>query len=110
NIWNEDAYNYYVKRCKQAGIDMTISYELFVSIIKGSKDVSELYNDSVKSSQMEQPMIPKNYTLGDCGAQYGELWRSWPIETENGYNFIDQLDAAITSLNKNPMSRRHIVT
>lgn len=79
NIWNEDAYNYYLKKCKEQNLERTISFDLFVSYIKNSKNFEELKVDSLKNSQQNNliALIPKNYTLGDCGKQYGWLWRNW---------------------------------
>lgn len=44
---------------------------------------------------------------GELGPIYGYQWRSWP--TPNG-GYIDQIKQIITSLKKNPNSRRHIVS
>jgi len=86
NIWNEDAYNYYAKVCNQQNIK-PISFDLFVTGV----------NQGFKSNQNIQ-----NYTLGDCGWQYGRLWRKW--------DGIDQISELISNLKKNPESRRHMLT
>lgn len=69
----------------------------------------------------------ENYTLGDCGKQYGWLWRNWKSQpifgdgknneiVEQGNRYIsgqvqiDQLKELIKGLKNNPMSRRHIIT
>ncbi len=139
NIWNEDAYNYYKKIAskntdgswnsiympisKEGGRKVLIGYETidsysmftfeeFVSIIKGytKEGLSEFFSAN-------------GYTLGDCGFQYGRVWRAWE-GTEVVVNdvpnalfgklymtkSIDQLANVINSLKTTPDSRRHIIT
>ena len=103
NIWNEDAYNYYLKKCKEQHVERTISYDLFVRYITIAKDLKELTNDSTLNSSTADPLIPKNYTLGSCGMQYGQLWRNWG-------KGVDQVKDLLEGLKNNPMSRRHIIT
>lgn len=86
NIWNEDAYNFYCKKCKEYNIN-TISFEQFLTTIKGEKGFDHLK--------------PYNYILGDCGNQYGKLWRNW--------DGVDQIKDLIDGLIKNPEGRRHII-
>lgn len=109
NIWNEDAYQYYEKLCERQGVERKISYELFHSYIKNSKGTEELKYDSLKNAEADNfhTLIPKDYVLGDCGKQYGWLWRSWGDEPFNG---TDQIKNLISGLQKSPMSRRHIIT
>lgn len=66
NIWNEDAYNYYLKQCKLYQWSQPMSFETFVDQIKVG-DVS-MYDS--KGNKL-------TYTLGDCGFQYGRVWRDW---------------------------------
>lgn len=79
NIWNEDAYNYYLKKCKEQNLSRTISFELFVNYIKNAKSITELEYDSFKNAEKDSihALVPKNYRLGDCGFQYGKVWREW---------------------------------
>ena len=44
---------------------------------------------------------------GDLGHVYGYQWRSWPTP-EGGH--IDQIEAVVDSIKRNPDSRRHIVS
>lgn len=44
---------------------------------------------------------------GDLGPIYGHQWRSWPTP---GGGSIDQLAQVVAALNKNPDSRRHVVS
>lgn len=90
NIWNEDAYNYYLKVCKgklpiellgdtlDENSNLTLlTFEEFVTILKVRS-----YNKLPKYN---------NYTLGDCGKQYGWLWRSWdkePISLEDRIKYV----------------------
>lgn len=60
NIWNEDAYNFYLKKYKGDGSPYT--YSEFIDKIKKADTVFESLDD---------------YKLGDCGYQYGKLWRNF---------------------------------
>jgi thymidylate synthase len=105
NIWNEDGYNFYIKKCREQGILQRLSYEQFVDAIKNNSDV---WGDL-----LTQPELPKNYVLGDCGKQYGYLWRrieDYKTIIDDKPKIIDQLDILIKSLKNNPESRRHIIT
>lgn len=132
NIWNEDAYNYYLKVCKgklpiellgdtlDENSDLTLlTFEEFVTILKVRS-----YNKLPKYN---------NYTLGDCGYQYGKVWRDWQVDekifSHNVHDYgeeglgphiitkvlkdkenVDQLATLIKSLKTNPQGRRHIIT
>jgi thymidylate synthase len=109
NIWNEDAYNYYIKKSKELGVNTEgpLSFDNFVSKIKeGDLEWGVLHAKD------------KTYKLGDCGYQYGKVWRSWTTEfdvmEQDGSNrrpmTHDQIAGVLSSLQKNPESRRHIVT
>lgn len=87
NIWNEDAYNYLKKNTKEG--DAIPTFEWFIELIKSGND-----------------------KLGDCGMQYGKLWREWetPIHPGNpliidttvipkDYSF-DDLSSQLKSLQK----------
>lgn len=118
NIWNEDAYNFYQKLCKKQNLSRTISFELFCSYIKNAKSLEELKDDSFLNSKNELlSLIPQNYVLGDCGKQYGALWRKWGFKDFFGGKCItyetypiDQIAEVIKSLQTNPEGRRHIIT
>lgn len=88
-MWHEDAYNYYIKRCNQENIT-PVSFEIFCDFIT-TQNFSKIRVNK-----------PKNYDYGDCGVQYGQLWRNW--------KGVDQIQDLIEGLKKNPMSRRHILT
>lgn len=95
-IWNEDAYNYLGKQTPTGSPIPT--FEWFVDLIKSGND-----------------------KLGDCGEQYGALWRRWKTgktvvvghnghHNEYGEEVIDQLLELIKGLKTSPMGRRHIIT
>lgn len=96
NIWNEDAYNYYCKICKEKSLT-PLPYSTFIDRIR-------------LHDPMNKNHFP-NYTLGDCGTQYGATWRNWDYEQGGGIEFtLDQIAKVIESLTNNPQSRRHIIT
>lgn len=102
NIWNEDAYNYYLKQSWHYKPSSPMSFEDFVERIKDGNIWTR-----------------DEYTLGDCGWQYGKLWRSWDyigepesMQSDELYpkKSIDQISELINGLRNNPESRRHILT
>lgn len=114
NIWNEDAYNYYKKKCKDEKlVDNILDFDGFVHTIK-------VWQPHAKEEALFA--YPKsNYRLGDCGYQYGKVWRNWEGNERTGNETshgaieaipfkIDQIKNLINSLKNNPESRRHIVT
>lgn len=99
-IWNEDAYQYYLKIFKEQNHPNNPTGLIgFIASI----EVGDIHNWF--------PNLP-NYKLGDCGHQYGKVWRDFGSDT-SGMNFgkgIDQMKNLIEGLRKNPESRRHIIT
>ena len=83
-IWNQDSYNYYKKVVKNSNL----SWEEFESILKGPRDFEE-----------EGSMF---YKYGDCGYQYGKVWRD--------FNGVDQISRLIDNLRNSPEGRRHVIT
>jgi len=107
NIWNEDAYNYYCKASdREIGPDeFKYSFEEFIH--------------HVKNSPSKYPAIAgSDYKFGDCGKQYGWLWKNWGEnmseydENRSIHDFkgIDQIKNLIVGLESNPEGRRHIIT
>lgn len=97
NIWNADAYKYYVRLCKEyKSGNKCYSFEAFIERIKRQSDKN--YHEYEHPFSSESP-----YALGDCGQIYGYQWRKW-----NGY--IDQVKLVIENIKNNPNSRYHIVT
>lgn len=135
NIWNEDAYNYYKKMVKQDkpeacfdDID-SLSFESFIDLIKKT-ELHNLFRYAIEA----QGTLRNPYILGNCGYQYGRVWRQWSTGFEydqvltfeggrkigqlrgseeeyvEGKEYIDQIQNLINSLKNTPESRRHIVT
>lgn len=90
NIWNEDAYNYYVKLCENNKVSDILSFSKFVEGLKGGGIIYQSLLGEYK------------YVLGDTGKQYPWLWRNW--------DGIDQILNLISTLTTIPNSRRHIIS
>jgi thymidylate synthase len=112
NIWNQDAYSYFLKLWKK-GVLNTMQkdwqytlkdFELWQKILKGTQTefTSKSFNAVLKT------YLP-NYKLGDTGEQYPRLWRHWDHHTVHDEG-IDQIANLINDLKNNPFSRRHILT
>jgi thymidylate synthase len=107
NIWNEDAYNFYLKECKKCNVEKEYIYTF-----------DEFVNHIKLGNQHNIGGLSNTYKLGDCGYQYGKVWRAWdkvtndemPPNFANTHIEIDQIKNVLTSLQKNPESRRHMVT
>ena len=104
NIWNSDAYNYYLKKCKEYRTP---------SIFPDLKNfVENLRTDGINDPDLSRV----GYKLGDCGFQYGRVWRDWEVADFSEFGkpghplSIDQIKTLIEGLLKTPESRRHIVT
>lgn len=83
-IWNEDAYNYYVKQCEINKI-VPLEFDNFIEKVVNNEDCLYL----------------SNYKYGDCGFQYGKTWRGLKV---------DQIERALNGLLVSPESRRHVVS
>lgn len=130
-IWHQDAYNYYCKIAKANGglgehvILQPVSNKLNTrtpmpkDIDSYSMFTFEEFCDEIKKTE-NLPIIG-GYRLGDCGYQYGKVWRDWdkfeynPERNLNSMHWeqqkgIDQIANVIKSLKESPEGRRHIVT
>ena len=120
NIWNEDAYNYYVKI---ASANVASINPIMKKLDDGTYKMYlfDEFIEILKTTRKEQ--LPKiegfvYYTLGDCGYQYGKVWRKLSginVNKNDGngqlaFGSTDQIYNLIQSLVKTPESRRHIVT
>jgi thymidylate synthase len=112
NIWNEDAYNYYVTNYKLAKEDLTkeeleqpvrledepLSFEAFISAVKDNTPAPKALDFY-------------GYRYGDCGFQYGKVWRAWEKTDDSGVtSYVDQVLNVLYSLYHTPESRRHVIT
>lgn len=85
NIWNKDAYNYYIKKCDKSKINSKLGYDAFVYSIKNQKTMYNL-------------VLPDDYNLGDLGNVYGVQWHK-----------DNQLKNVIDNLIRRNFNRRLIV-
>lgn len=93
NIWNQDAYRWYLKWFKEETDDCfhesvlnPMTMDEFIQAIKDGQILSEGEDD---------------YELGDLGKVYGYQWRN-----QNG---VDQIKEVFESLKSDPYSRYHII-
>jgi len=103
NIWNGDAYRWYLKWWGEA--EGAYTQEEFIEKIKEGKHTEYTKNNDSKNINWSDPNILSNtwiyYRLGDLGKIYGYQWRN-----QNG---VDQLSDLIKGLQTNPFSRYHIL-
>jgi thymidylate synthase len=90
NIWNKDAYNYYLRKHKESLGDKPYTLKDFIQFIKDG-----VYGD-----------IP-NYEMGDTGKNYSYQLRNW---TNGNGDPVDQLSELVETLKNNPMATKKIVT
>ncbi|MFD0951426.1 thymidylate synthase [Virgibacillus natechei] len=104
NIWNEWAFEKWVKSEKYNGPDM----DDFGNRSQQDPDFNEKYKEQM-SRFKEKILHDDDFAneFGDLGAVYGKQWREW--ETSKN-DTIDQLKQVIESIRSKPDSRRHIVS
>jgi thymidylate synthase len=102
-IWDEWAFEQWVKSAEYAGPDMTdfgrraTTDEEFAASYK-------IEMAAFKKRVVEDADFAEKYA--DLGPVYGKQWRSW----STGEGTIDQIANLIEGIKRNPDSRRHIVT
>ena len=87
HIWDNDAFRYYNELCLKHRV-MPVDRETFLA-------------SAGTESQIE------GYRYGDLNHVYGYQWRSWPAGDGRA---IDQIEAAVETIRRNPESRRILVS
>jgi thymidylate synthase len=102
NIWNGDAYRWYLRYCDGMGIEeeRRFSMEEFVETIKAGH-LDRFSKDSTGIPDSLLGSVYPKYRLGDLGKVYGYQWRN-----QNG---VDQIKDIIDELKKNPYGRYKIL-
>ncbi|EAG3842172.1 thymidylate synthase [Listeria monocytogenes] len=104
NIWNEWAFERFVKSDDYKGEDMT-DFGLRAERDPAFKEVYQAEMDKFKTRILEDKAFANKY--GELGNIYGKQWREW--KTSQGET-IDQLEDLIEMIKTNPNSRRLIVS
>lgn len=89
NIWNKDAYNYYLKRYNSKDGKGLFTFEEFVNYIKNRDK--------------------KHPVIGDLGPVYGAQWREIYDKNDNDISRYDQIKTLINTLKNSPLGTQHIV-
>ncbi|EAC8433998.1 thymidylate synthase [Listeria monocytogenes] len=104
NIWNEWAFERFVKSDDYKGEDMT-DFGLRAERNPAFKEVYQAEMEKFKTRILEDEAFANKY--GELGNIYGKQWREW--KTSQGET-IDQLADLIEMIKTNPNSRRLIVS
>ncbi|MFA1820762.1 thymidylate synthase [Virgibacillus oceani] len=104
NIWNEWAFERWVKSVDYGGPDMTDFGNRSQRDSAFKKQYEEQMNKFKDKILSDQAFA---YKYGELGAVYGEQWRKWKTSQNDT---IDQLKGVIESIRTTPDSRRHIVS
>jgi len=95
NIWNGDAYRWYLKWWDESGVEQ--------GGLRKLETIEEFVEQVKQESNCSYPWIAgeKEYVIGDLGKVYGHQWRN-----QNG---VDQVKEVLDGLKSNPYSRYHII-
>lgn len=102
NIWNKDAYNYYLKQDRLLRNE-EFNEPLFKDVDKFIKFIKYEDIDTLKS------WFSTDYCLGDLGPVYGQQWRELYDKNTGDLFRHDQIKYLINNLKNNPLSTEHIV-
>jgi len=105
NIWNGDAYRWYLKWWDEKGYQ--------IGGVRKLETIEEFVEQCKETSNCDYD----GYTIGDLGKVYGYQWRrkekvfndEQPPNYENKIEIIDQVKECLEGLQKNPYSRYHII-
>jgi thymidylate synthase len=124
-FWCQDSYAYYLKTALKHEKDQAINSIYCPTSVKNNvrnptnKDDIDSYSlftldefiNILKTTDYEKLPRYGKYILGDCGVQYGKLWRNLKgLNGDDEIIIVDQFKDLIKSLIINPESRRHIIT
>lgn len=104
HIWDEWAFEKYVKSEAYTGPDMT-NFGLRSQEDPEFKKEYDKQMALFREKVLEDDAFAEQY--GSLGNVYGAQWRAW--QKKDG-GFIDQIQNVIESIKTNPQSRRHIVS
>jgi len=95
NIWNGDAYRWYLKWWDESGVEQ--------GGLRKLETIEEFIEQVKQDSNCAYPWVAgeREYTVGDLGKVYGYQWRN-----QNG---VDQVKEVLDGLKSNPYSRYHII-
>lgn len=109
NIWNKDAYNYYIKKMKEYQNKNYIDYD--IPILNYNEFINQIKNCKTNKDfiELEFQDIDFNYILGDLGPVYGAQWREIYDKNDNDISRYDQIKTLINTLKNSPLGTQHIV-
>lgn len=104
HIWDDWAFEKWVQSDQYNGPDMT-NFGVKAAKDPDFKRIVEEQMEVFCSKILSDDQFANEF--GDLGPVYGKQWRSWPGKDGQA---IDQVKNLIQQIQKNPDSRRHIIT